>query len=273
MCPAAEVEVVSRMSIYQVVARNFSSANENKIHNDEIAKKYGFRGALVPGVAVYGHLTHPLVSGFGEQWLSHSVSSVRFLKPAYHDDRLTITPSEKESESDDDYALQCTNTEGELLAEMHSSMPGHLPDPEDSAVFDAPCKNPERVDMTWDNTVEGQPYRPWHVQITSDTNRTYAEQIADEQELYRHLAHPHWLLGIANRALTREYVMPAWIHVASEIRMRELVRVGDTLEIRAVPLAKWERKGHQFVRLYLAYSRDEVLTTEIFHTAIFRVAE
>ena len=40
-----------------------------------------------------------------------------------------------------------------------------------------------------------------------------------------------------------------------------------------MPLEKWERKGHQFVRLYVAYHRDEILTTEIFHTAIFRVAQ
>ena len=67
--------------------------------------------------------------------------------------------------------------------------------------------------------------------------------------------------------------MPAWIHVGSEIRFRALVRVGDTLAVNAVPLEKWERKGHQFVRLYLTYSRLDQITTELYHTAIFRVAE
>ena len=66
--------------------------------------------------------------------------------------------------------------------------------------------------------------------------------------------------------------MPAWIHVGSDIRFRSLVRVGDTLTVNAVPLQKWERKGHEFIRLYLAYHREGVLTTEIFHTAIFKVA-
>ena len=54
------------MGTYEVVARNFSEANENKIHSDEIARKYGFKGALVPGVAVWGHLTHPLAERFGQ---------------------------------------------------------------------------------------------------------------------------------------------------------------------------------------------------------------
>ncbi len=34
-----------------VTAKNFSEASENRIHSDEIAKKFGFKGALVPGVA------------------------------------------------------------------------------------------------------------------------------------------------------------------------------------------------------------------------------
>jgi len=48
--------------------------------------------------------------------------------------------------------------------------------------------------------------------------------------------------------------------------------VGDTLTVNAVPLEKWERKGHEFIKLYLAYHREDVLTTEIFHTAIYKVA-
>ncbi|MEM7001668.1 MAG: hypothetical protein AAF529_12845 [Pseudomonadota bacterium] len=44
---------MSENSPYTVVARNFSAANENRIHSDEIARKFGFRGALVPGVAIW----------------------------------------------------------------------------------------------------------------------------------------------------------------------------------------------------------------------------
>jgi urease accessory protein UreH len=37
-------------------------------------------------------------------------------------------------------------------------------------------------------------------------------------------------------------------------------------------MEKWRRKGHEFLRLYVAYRRGRELTTEIFHTAIFKVA-
>lgn len=257
------------MAAYEVIARNYSEASENRIHSDDVARRYGFRGALVPGVAVYGYLTHPLVERLGKAWLTHSASNVRFLKPAYEGDRLQIQLTEQ----DGHYHARCSNQEGTLLAELTSDV-GSVPGTEDQAVFAGEVKPPERVEMTWDTLLEGRPFTPWHWQITEDDNQTFADRVDDHLPVYRTAAHPHWLLGIANRALTREFVMPAWIHVGSEIRFHDLLKVGDTVEVRAVPLEKWERKGHQFVKLYLAYLRgDQRITTEIHHTAIFRVAE
>jgi acyl dehydratase len=254
------------MDAYQVVARNFSQAHENKIHSDEIAQKYGFRGALVPGVAVYGHLTHPLVEHLGADWLGNSASQVRFLKPAYHGDELEITCAETES----GYDLQCL-CDGTLLADMHTSL--ELPPAEDQACFDAPTRPRERVEISWDSVVENQPFEPWHWQITEDGNHTHAAEIADALPIYRTCAHPHWLLSIANRCLTREYIMPAWIHAGSEVRFRSPLHIGDAVQVDAVPLEKWRRKGHEFIRLYIAYHRNGTLATEIFHTAIFKVAQ
>lgn len=255
------------MGSYQVIARNYSEASENRIHSDDVARRYGFKGGLVPGVAVYGYLTHPIVERLGEAWLDRSTSEVRFHKPAYEGERLTIALEE----TGHGLRALCSNAEGTLLAEL-TTEPGRVPDPETQSVFRAPEKSRERVEMVWDAVVERQPFAPWHWQITEDDNRTYAERVDDHQAVYRTAAHPHWLLGVANVALTREYVMPAWIHVGSQIRFRELLKVGDTVEVRAVPLEKWERKGHQFVTLYVAYQRGEDITTEIHHTAIFRVA-
>ena len=256
------------MSEHRVIARNYVADSENRIHSDEIARKYGFHGALVAGVAVYGHPTYPLVRQFGERWLGGSVSDVRFLKPAYDGDTLTVSLGE----DDAGYLSTCRNADNVLLAELRSTLPATLPSPMDVTCFASPPKSPERVEMTWETVRPLQPFNPWHWQITEDLNRTFAQQVADDLPVYHEAAHPHLLLAMANRALVREYVMPAWIHVGSEIRLRRLLKVNETVEVRAVPLEKWERKGHQFVRLYVTYTRDAELATEIFHTAIFRVA-
>src|SRR4029453_19041946 len=62
---------------YHVKARNTSPSSENKIHDEHIARQYGFRGALVPGVTVYASLTHPLVEAFGAAWLERGTANVR----------------------------------------------------------------------------------------------------------------------------------------------------------------------------------------------------
>ncbi|MFX3657958.1 MAG: hypothetical protein ACN6I7_02110 [bacterium] len=256
------------MGNYQIIARNHSEASENRIHSDEVARRYGFRGGLVPGVAVYGYLTHPLVQRFGERWLAASASEVRFLKPAYEGERLDISLDTQ----GDAHTARCVNAAGELLAELRSTLDA-LPRLRDQTLLDGPRKPSARVPMDWDSVVVGQTLTPWHWQITEDANTLFCRQVADELPIYRFVAHPHGLLQLANRALTREYVMPAWIHVGSEIRHRSPLRVGDTVEIRAAVEEKWERKGHQFLKLYLTYRRETTVTTEIVHTAIFRVAE
>ena len=43
---------------YRVSAYNTAHDSENKIHDDATARRFGFGGGLVPGVDVYGYITH-----------------------------------------------------------------------------------------------------------------------------------------------------------------------------------------------------------------------
>ena len=166
------------MSVYEVVARNYSAAHENRIHSDEVAREMGFKGALVPGVAVFGHLTYPMAQRFGEDWLGQAQCSVKFLKPAYHDDKLSITTVEDNGR----FHIRCQNADGELLATLDASGPEAQSAPEDQSVFAGPHKHSDRPDMTWDTVVVNEPFPQWHLQMTEDGNRTYTEQIADPFE-------------------------------------------------------------------------------------------
>ena len=64
----------TNVQTYQVRAVNDALTSENRIHSDEIARRYGFSGALVSGVAVLGHLVHPLVEAYGEDWLGNTAA-------------------------------------------------------------------------------------------------------------------------------------------------------------------------------------------------------
>jgi hypothetical protein len=47
-----ETGMTSRIEPYRVSAYNTSKHSENKMHDDSVAKRYGFDGGLVPGVDV-----------------------------------------------------------------------------------------------------------------------------------------------------------------------------------------------------------------------------
>ncbi|HAG71350.1 MAG TPA: hypothetical protein DCL66_04025, partial [Gammaproteobacteria bacterium] len=84
--------------------------------------------------------------------------------------------------------------------------------------------------------------------------------------------HPYFLLDACNQALMRLFVLPAWIHTGSKITLRAPLLVGQSIEMKTIPIDKWERKGHQFIRLYIAMLVGGEVVAEIEHTAIFRIA-
>ena len=56
---------MSAATTYEIEAFNTASASTNKIHDDAVARNYGFRGGLVPGVDVYAYITHLPVERWG----------------------------------------------------------------------------------------------------------------------------------------------------------------------------------------------------------------
>ena len=52
------------MSNYSIQTYNDAEQSENRIHSDEMALRFGFKGALVAGVVVFGHMAYlPVKNG------------------------------------------------------------------------------------------------------------------------------------------------------------------------------------------------------------------
>src|SRR5262249_42797453 len=84
------------LSPYRVEAYNTAHFSENKIHDDEVARRYGFSGGLVPGVDVYAYMTHAALARWGRAWLERGRAECRFLKPVYEGETATITAAEQD---------------------------------------------------------------------------------------------------------------------------------------------------------------------------------
>src|SRR5262245_26827758 len=74
----------------RVRARNLFRDSTNRIHDDEVARRHGYAGALVAGVTVYGYLAGLAVTAWGREWLQRGTASVRFLRPVYDGDDLVL---------------------------------------------------------------------------------------------------------------------------------------------------------------------------------------
>ena len=252
------------MQIRHATARNFHTATENRIHGDDVAAQYGFAGGLVPGVAVFGHMTVPLVEALGEAWLTSHRAYVRLHKPAYDGEALDI----EHGVDGNEHVVRC-RARGVLLAELHSS-PHALARPQP---IEAGSPVPDRPDVHWDNLNVDEPFPAWEWLPDVVANAQAAAEVEDTLACYADgIVHPHAILSTANTAFTRRYHLPAWLHVGSEVRFHRMLRVGDAVEVRTVPTAKWERKGHEFVDLRIHYLVEGGIATEIVHTSIFKIA-
>src|SRR6185295_16594983 len=80
-----------RPTSYRVRAFNTAAASENKIHDDTVARRFGFSGGLVPGVEVYAYMTHMAIERWGRAWLEQGTADCRFLAPVYDGKTVAVS--------------------------------------------------------------------------------------------------------------------------------------------------------------------------------------
>ena len=264
------------VSNFQILALNDAQTSENRIHSDETAAKYGFKGALVSGVNVFGYLTQPLVRHYKQQWLTQGIMDVVFLKPAYENNLITIRTEDVGSESSQrNHHTYAFNEDETLVAKLESWLPDQLPPINDIAFLRREPEQLDRSEIAWGLIVLNEPTPAFLWQPTAADNESKVEIQRDQSNIYAGdsgLLHPFFILNACNKALMRQFILPAWIHTGSRLTLRKPLRVGQAIEVRAVPIEKWERKGHQFIKLYISMWTDDEVALEVEHTAIFSIA-
>lgn len=260
----------------EIRALNDAESSENRMHSDEVASKYGFSGALVSGVNVFGYLTQPLSRELGGTLLERTTFDVKFLKPAYHNELLLISTEELGADIDKtQFKSSAFNQQGILLAELESSLWNHNPPVSEPHPALQQSAQTTRSEICWDriNVSVAAPDYLWIPSEEDNRQRVNAQR--DKASIYQGACtyiHPYYLLDACNKALMRMFILPAWIHVGSTLSIKLPIRSGQEITVRTVPTEKWERKGHQFIRLSIAMIVKEKIAAEITHTAIFNIA-
>lgn len=260
---------------YRVKARNTSADSENKIHDDAVARQYGFRGALVPGVTVYAYLTQPVVAALGESWLGRGTSAVRFIAPIFDGEEVLVAGavSGRDSAGVTATVRASTATAGEC-AVLDVTVPAGTPTPVNLAYYPVAPLPSERPPVS--RTVLehpgplGTPETLYDETLAGD----WLERVSEPLDLYRGPAawtHPAFFLNQANRALSRNVRLGPWIHVGSRVRHLGGARVGQPLSTRGRVRSLWEKKGREYVELDLVLMAGIRPAAHVLHTAIYRM--
>lgn len=267
--------VADSLPVYRVKARNVSSSGENAIHDDETARRYGFPGALVPGVMIYAYMTQPLAAAFGAAWLTRGTASVRFVKPVLDGEEVVVRGAVT---SRDAGGVTATLTAGTAAtpecATLLATVPAGRPTPVNLAMYHAaPLPDPRpaatRAHLAALDAL-GSPVAHYDAARAAE----YLAKVDDALAPYRGASaavHPGFYLEQANRALDRNVKMGPWIHVGSVVRHLGAAHVGDHLATRGKVRSLFEKKGREFVELDLVLVAGDRAIAHVLHTAIYQL--
>jgi acyl dehydratase len=259
------------LGAYRVLARNTAHGSENKIHDDSIARSFGFGGGLVPGANVYGYMTHLPVMRWGRAWLERGTAECRFFKPVYDGDIAIVTASERDGVLD-----ISVESHGEVCAAGQAALPAARPIAPSLDLFPKVRQRAERrfadeASLAADTWLGIDPHP-----ITPEMTLRYLADLRETAPIYAKegLIHPATMLQSCNLVLSRNVVLGLWIHTGSRVRHLGVASVGDALSVRARIAGNYEHKGHRFVELdALVLAGDSVAIARIAHTAIYRLRQ
>lgn len=252
---------------YEVRAHNLSAQSENKIHDDAVARRFGFGGALVPGVEIYAYACHAAVRRWGRDWLERGTAECRFQSPAYEGDLLRVEATEDGGE-----LAIAVRRDGATCATGRAALPasGPVTAPDAWPWRAPPAERPAASEAA---LAPGTLLGTVPLEVTPARAADYLAAVRETDPIYaaQGLAHPGLVLRLCNQVLVQNVLLGPWIHVGSAVRNLTAARVGATLTARARVMDETERKGHRMVELaVLVVEAAGRPVAEVRHTAIWR---
>ncbi len=281
MTPVRSGEAPDPIPEYRVRARNLSRDSANRIHDDAVARRYGYAGGLVAGTTTWAYMSHPLVAAWGPDWLARGTAHVRFLRPVYDGDEVSVRArpvGRSGGEAAGEVVAEVeAHTGGEGLvatavAGLAWGAPPPAPDPAAYPVAPLPAEPPV---ATAEALARLDPLGAPTLALDGETLGRYADEVGEPLSVYRGagaVAHPGLVLQQANRALSENLRLGPWIHVASDLAHCGLARAGDRLSARGRVARLFERKGHRYVELDVLVVADGARPVlHVRHTAIWQL--
>jgi acyl dehydratase len=262
--------MTSRLETYRVQAYNTAKLSENKMHDDTVAKRFGFSGGLVPGVDVMAYMMHLPVAKWGRAFLERGLIEARFVKPVYDGEIADVTATE----IDGVLSIE-VESRGQLCATGSATLPASAPSfsiaeySETAAVIERKPIGPASYELgKWLGTLP----LAWAGTDASE----YLMDVRETDAIYARegLGHPGLLQRVMNRVLVDNAILGPWIHVGSRMQLLAASTSGDELTARAKVTGNYEKKGHRFVELdALVVANGRAPLAHCQHIAIYQPRE
>jgi hypothetical protein len=262
--------MTDRLEAYRVQAYNTAKLSENKMHDDAVAKRFGFSGGLVPGVDVMAYMTHLPVAKWGRAFLARGLIEARFVKPVYDGEITDVTATE----TDGVLSIE-VESRGELCATGSATLLASAPSfsisdySETAAVTERKPISTTSYELgKWLGTIP----RAW----AGDAATEYLTDVRETDAIYARegLGHPGMLQRVMNKVLVDNAILGPWIHVGSRMQLLTAGASGDELTARAKVIGNYEKKGHRFVELdALAVANGRTPLAHCQHIAIYQPRE
>jgi acyl dehydratase len=262
----------TRMTIepYRVSAYNTAKQSENKMHDDTVARRFGFSGGLVPGVDVMAYMMHLPVAKWGRAFLERGLIEARFVKPVYDGETAEVTGEEK-----DGVLTIAVESRGQLCATGSASLAA-------SAPWFVLTDFSETAPVTERRPVDAMSYAlgKWLGSVprlwAGDAATEYLADVRETDPIFAKegFSHPGLFQRIMNKVLVDNAILGPWIHVGSKMQLLAAARAGDELTARAKVTGNYEKKGHRFVELdALVVANGRTPVAHCQHIAIYQLRE
>jgi hypothetical protein len=266
---------VSQPESWSADAFNPVPESENRIHSDEVARAYGFRGGLVPGVVVSAYLLHPGAVAWGRDFAERGQAHVRVGSPVYDGESFRV---EVEDAQADRYDARLSDDRGVECATAQVSLPDRATEPpvrRGDRLLPRDAERPvvsralmERLRETglaalrarWSEQAEITRY----LRDPAGIAPVYAQQ---------GLASPSFILALTNWVLAANVQMSPWLHLETDSQFFHPIEPGVGLVVEAAIADLFEKKGHEFVDVDVAVfgSDDDAARAAVRLRAIYQL--
>ncbi len=223
--------------------------SQNQIHGDEIAKQFGFKGGLVPGVTVSAYMIHPAVEAFGMDYLRKGYAHCRVNSPLYDEETFLV---EVVDESDSSCSTCLQRPDGTPLATADIRIEELPPEPPRIRGDEISGKDTEPPVATRENMqrLQQEGCKAFVYSWNADHDMsTYLRDRSQMAELFTRdgFANPSFVLGISNWMLASNAHMNPWVHMETRSQNFAAIPSGTNLLSEMTVVDLFEKKGHEFV--------------------------